>query len=315
MKMLDADGSARTLLAGVSLATLAAMGSRQLWILDLATHCRVQYVLAALLTAGWYVRKRSWPQVALALVVALANGWLVLPLYQSAPRKPDPDRLGRPLSLLYLNVLTRNRSYAEVLELVEKEDPDLLALIEVNDTWLSELSPLETRFPFRIAFPRDDNFGMAMFSRMEPRAFERVDLAGLSLPSIHARLAWQGRELNVFLAHLLPPSGPNYARGHRLSVAALVQRAGKLREDLVVLGDLNTTPWGETHRILVESLGLRNGRLSRGVQPTWPTWIPPFWIPIDHCLVGAGIEVLEHRVAGHVGSDHFPLSVRLAPRL
>jgi endonuclease/exonuclease/phosphatase family metal-dependent hydrolase len=53
--------------------------------------------------------------------------------------------------------------------------------------------------------------------------------------------------------------------------------------------------------------GLRDTRRGRGVQPTWPAWLPLAQVPIDHALVSAGVRVHARFVGGRVGSDRLPI--------
>ena len=46
-------------------------------------------------------------------------------------------------------------------------------------------------------------------------------------------------------------------------------------------------------------------------EPTWPTYNPLLWIPIDHCLVSPEIIVTDRQIGPDVGSDHYPIVVDL----
>jgi endonuclease/exonuclease/phosphatase (EEP) superfamily protein YafD len=66
---------------------------------------------------------------------------------------------------MLLNVHIRNGNYAEVRQAVGQSKPDLLLLMEVNDQWLAELGSLEGHYSHSGKCPRDDNFGIALFSK------------------------------------------------------------------------------------------------------------------------------------------------------
>ncbi len=76
-----------------------------------------------------------------------------------------------------------------------------------------------------------------------------------------------------------------------------------------VAGDLNATPWSNAFSKL-DQAGLRR---ATGLTPTWPA-IGRGWmgIPIDHVLVTPHWSVVERRVGPNIGSDHFPVMVRIA---
>ena len=61
------------------------------------------------------------------------------------------------------------------------------------------------------------------------------------------------------------------------------------------------------YKNMVKSGKLRNARSGFGILPTWPTFMPLVYIPIDHFLVNKEIGVLKVRTGPKVGSDHLPL--------
>ena len=79
----------------------------------------------------------------------------------------------------------------------------------------------------------------------------------------------------------------------------------------VVIGDLNTTMWGENYRRLIEITGLANVRKGFGVLPSWPDFLPFAMIPLDHCLVSGDLLASDVRLGRDIGSDHMPLIATL----
>jgi endonuclease/exonuclease/phosphatase (EEP) superfamily protein YafD len=109
--------------------------------------------------------------------------------------------------------------------------------------------------------------------------------------------------------HAVPPASAENTRlgDEHLSHIPEIVRAAK--SPVLLLGDLNATPWCSTFQQLVRESGLRDSSRGRGVQPTWPSFMPLLWIPIDHCLYGPGIKVTNKRVGPKIGSDHYPVVV------
>ena len=58
--------------------------------------------------------------------------------------------------------------------------------------------------------------------------------------------------------------------------------------------------------------GLVDSSRGRGLQSTGPVRPLGLRIPIDHCLVSAGVVVHDKQIGPDVGSDHLPLMVDLA---
>jgi endonuclease/exonuclease/phosphatase (EEP) superfamily protein YafD len=78
------------------------------------------------------------------------------------------------------------------------------------------------------------------------------------------------------------------------------------------LGDLNTTPWSYHYHAFIRTSGLENASKGRGLHPTWPTFAPPLWIPLDHALHTDDLTILKKTVGPDVGSDHYPIRVDFA---
>ena len=78
---------------------------------------------------------------------------------------------------------------------------------------------------------------------------------------------------------------------------------------LILLGDLNLTPWSPIYGDFIRRSGLVNSSQGRAIHPSWPSFSPLFLIPIDHCLHNDGIAIKSERVGKSVGSDHLPVIV------
>jgi endonuclease/exonuclease/phosphatase (EEP) superfamily protein YafD len=217
----------------------------------------------------------------------------------------------RRLRVVTLNVHTANPRHDLVEAFLRHEDPDVIVLTEVDDRWLTQLAPLTNRWPHSVPAPRDDNFGIALFSRHPLRDARAVYLGEAGVPSIEAEVRFESGSVVVVGTHPLPPSGAENSglRDGQLDQVGehLAGRSGPR----ILLGDLNTTPWSPVIRRLLTRSGLKDSLRGRGYQPTWPSHFFLFWIPLDHCLVSDEVAVLARHVGPHVGSDHRPVIVDL----
>jgi endonuclease/exonuclease/phosphatase (EEP) superfamily protein YafD len=212
---------------------------------------------------------------------------------------------------MLVNVRTENQRYDLVIASINKYRPALLVLEEVNERWLYELARLRGDFPHAIEQPRDDNFGIALFSRIPLNSNKIVYLGGTEAPSITAQLDVGGRRLTVLGTHPLPPgNSENFRlRNEQLSDAARFVRSQT--SCVVVLGDLNATPWSYYFQRFLKESGLTDSSKGRGLHTTWPAGLNPLRIPIDHCLVSPEIGVVNRMTGNNVGSDHLPIVVDL----
>jgi len=73
---------------------------------------------------------------------------------------------------------------------------------------------------------------------------------------------------------------------------------------VVVVGDLNVSPWSKHFLEFVNAGKLRDGRRGHGILPTWPAAIAPLQIPIDHIVVSESVHVTSMATSSGFGSDH-----------
>ena len=86
----------------------------------------------------------------------------------------------------------------------------------------------------------------------------------------------------------------------------------------IVAGDFNVTPWSFALRRQDRALDLVRRTV---LMPSWPAGrlshnrVPaPFpYLPIDHIYAGRGWETVSVERGPRLGSDHYPVVVRLAP--
>lgn len=278
------------------------------WTLELSTHFAFQYGLLALaVMAGFACLARPLGMALAAVVVALHSGPLLeltgSPLERAAPA-PDVTRL------LLSNVRTSNANRRGLLELVESTQPDAVLLLEVSEAWLADLGPLEAEYPHRLAAPRADNFGIALYSRRPLTDGRIVRLGAAGVPSIEAGL--EGSSLRLLLTHPVPPMGSEAAARRDRQLEAVARRARELGPRVVLAGDLNATPWSPVFSRVLDLGALRDSRDGFGLQPTWSAGLPYLVrIPIDHFLVGRDVRVLHREIGPRIGSDHLPVLVEL----
>lgn len=295
------------------LATVAGFLARLGWLLELICHFRLQLgvVLAALALVGLVGRRRI---LAVAAAVGAAVN-LTLVLLAARPNSgPLPASTAPRLRLLSLNVHTANTRSDLVRELVARTQPDLVLLLEVNAAWMKDLESLRQQYPFVLSEPREDNFGIALFSRVRPADWELMDLGPAEVPSVRADVNLGGRTLRLLGTHPLPPATPAYAAGRNGQLRALAEWSRAHPLPVVLAGDLNVTPWSPHFTDLLRDGGLRQERPEWSLGISWPTRAPWFGLPLDHCLTSPGLVVLRREVAPSVASDHWPLLVELAFR-
>ncbi len=278
---------------------------------ELTTHFTALYLLCAVAGGVLCALLRSWRWMALAALLATYLSFAVLPWYVSPPGARTPPG-AQSLRIFLANVYTSNERHGDLLQILTKENPDVILLQEVNDRWLDALAPLEKTYPHVVKLPRSDNFGMAVYSQFSLLDMRLPELAPGAPPSICFRLSIQGRTLSVLGCHTLPPVNGFYFRTRNKQLEACAEFS-KEQKDLVLLaGDLNTAMWSPHYKRLMRDSGLVDARRGFGVLPTWPAFYPVLRIPLDHFLVSPEFHILDLGTGPHFGSDHLPLVLDLA---
>ena len=305
----------------VTLISLFAFAARFLWIAELLTQFRVQYLLILLPAAiAYFLFKRR--RVGTLLSVGVAANLLPIFLYSlSNPMsRENPGSTG--LRVMEFNVFAENSNYDEVLDYVRSEDPDIFVAIETNNAWIAHLMPLTKQLPFYKSTQDRERSGIAIFSRI---AFDELELRHdpkFQNPSIHAVVTHDKRQIQLIAAHASTPMSPD----------GLVTRNGQLRKlsgelnqkmSRIFFGDFNMTPWSPYFSDILNQSDLVTTDQTFVPQPTWypdhlltrmlgplqTTWLGG--LKIDHILVSPDIQIADHRVGPDLGSDHRPVIVDL----
>jgi endonuclease/exonuclease/phosphatase (EEP) superfamily protein YafD len=295
--------------AFVCFFTTSGFFGRVGWLCELTSHFRVQYAVCLLMLGAFLCLKKKFRIGAVFTAFAAANLIVIVPCFLGA--RPPGDFGGHTLRVMLLNVRTENERYDLVVASIKKFRPDLVVIEEVNERWLKELARLREDYPHVKHEARDDNFGIALFSRLPFEDAEIVYLGRAEVPSVTVRLVVAGRKLTILGTHPLPPGSLENFRLRNEQLDAVATFVRKQPNPLIVLGDFNVTPWSYYFERLVKEGGLTDSSAGRGIHATWPAAGLPLRIPIDHCLVSAEVGIASKIIGGNVGSGHLPVVVDL----
>ncbi len=295
-------------------SVVAFIGSLMPWVsgvhylLELGSHFVPFYAAGAWASFAILIALDDKRVAVVAACALVLSGAAIISSY--LPREVTQNN-GAPIRVMVSNVLTSNKNFDEFIDLVRKESPDVVALLEINDKWVQALDELAETYPYKLLYPQSDNFGIGILSRGPMRRVEKIDLLGV--PALYARLALSSRMIDVLVVHTLPPvNAANAAlRNKQLEmIARIAEEKGGLH---IVMGDLNTTMWSPHFRALLRHSGLKDARKGFGILPTWPAGLGPFMIPIDQCLFQIPLAVKDVRKTSLFGSDHLSLIVDFIP--
>jgi endonuclease/exonuclease/phosphatase (EEP) superfamily protein YafD len=296
--------------AALCLGSLFGFLGRFWWFFDLFAHFRVQLSLGLLVIASVPAFRHQYKTAALFALLGGLNFGTVLTLYYG--RTPMPLEHLRSYRVILMNVNTQSGDPRRVASAIEGLNPDVIVLEEVNHSWMNSLSEPLRRYPHRCAVPREDNFGIALYSKHPLQRGESLQVSEADVPSITADVVLPDGLVTFVATHPLPPAGAERSRLRNDQLAAVARLAKTASFPVVLIGDLNVTPWSSHFERLLAASGLEDSAQGRGVLPTWPTHLPFMLIPLDHCLHSKDIHVVRRALGPRIGSDHFPLVIDFA---
>ncbi len=308
------------------LVTLLPIFRQTAWWIRICDFPRLQIIaglVLALLGALLVPEPRSFAHsllvvsLAVAVVYQFSRVWPYTPLHRKqvcdAERPASDD--AHHISLLVTNVLMYNRDASRILGHIRNERPDIVLAVETDDWWLSQLQLIEKEYPYTCHAPLPNTYGMLVFSRLpliEPQIRYILDPA---IPSFHGCVRLPGGlTVNLHFLHPKPPAPKESKTSARRDAELLV--VGKVIQHhdgpTIVAGDLNDVAWSHTSELFRRLSRLLDPRIGRGLLPTFNanyTWLR--W-PLDHVFHSAHFRLQEIKRLTYVGSDHFPIYIRLS---
>ena len=220
----------------------------------------------------------------------------------------------RQISLIVSNVLTPNTQYHLLLQQIRQHQPDLILTLESDAHWEQALSVLEDDYPYRVAVPLDNLYGMHLYSRLALKDIEVKFILSDEIPSIHATVILRsGQPVQLYCLHPKPPS-PTEAKDSTLRDAELLivgDQIKDLDESCIVMGDLNDVAWSRTTRLFQRISGLLDPRVGRHFVNTFHADYPLLRWSLDHVFHSTDFALVQMQRLAHIGSDHFPVYVVL----
>lgn len=301
-------------------ATLIPIAESNRWWVRIFIFPQAQFtillILLALAVPFLFNLRRTPPKVLLAALVACIAYQLhyLLPF---TPLWPDDARTARScaaedrLKVLVLNVREGNEGEGPVLDLVRDVRPDLFLALETDSHWERTLEPLKAAMSHVVSAPRDDPWGLSLYSRLPLSSPEVRYVVEGYVPSIKTgvRLG-SGATVDFYGLHPKPPLMHASAKGDS-EVVRVGREIGASGRPSVLAGDLNDVPWGYAAQRMLEVSGMADPRIGRAFDATFKADNPLMRWPIDHVYFTPDFGLIAFDPLRDVGADHFPLLAEL----
>lgn len=311
----------------IAAVTILSLLPSHLWWVRLWDFPRLLVIAAALvLLAAAIFLLDGTARVAFALVLLAAVAiqvWRVQPWSPFAAQEValvpantiEPDHC---FTALGLNVLQTNRDYARTIALIEREDPDILLLLETDEKWEAALEPVLARYPRRESAPLDNLYGLIFATRLPVESAHVRMLVEEGIPSVFAILQTPGGTRFRYIGlHPRPPQPMRDTEERDAEIAIAARLAAKEKLPVLAMGDFNDVSWSRTTQMFRRIGGYLDPRIGRGPHGTFPAKLPALRWPLDHVLFTPEFAFRELAVLEDVGSDHLPVKAQLClkPRL
>lgn len=278
-------------------------------------------VIALILLIFWQQPWDLWREIIfIALLAALAYQLkMVLPytfIWKKQVQQVRQDQLNpkQQISLIVSNVLTPNHQYQLLIAQIEKYQPDLVLTLESDQAWQNALAVIEKDYPYRVAVPLDNLYGMHLYSRLELKNTEVKFILSDEIPSIHSTVILpSGQPVQLYCLHPKPPS-PTEAKDSTLRDAELLMVGDQIKDldqSCIVMGDLNDVAWSRTTRLFQRISGLLDPRVGRKYINTFHANYKFLRWSLDHVFHSTDFALVEMKRLPYIGSDHFPVYVVL----
>lgn len=300
-------GWVNVVLTAVALAAALALAGALVPQLDVFSHFAPFYVAAGLAGAVWAGVAGRGPIVAASVLAMIAGGVLMLPELRRDAGPVVAAGAPGPVKVIQFNADRRNGDLVRVADWLRAQDADVVTVTEARHD-LRDV--LVRRDGWKVAGGAGD---LMIFTRQR---YLRMTRPKPPLPLdanfVNATYGHPAGPIEVVTGHVSWPTDPKVP--HQIGALEFVTGA-RPHGRMIFTGDLNATPWSWNLRRLDRSLGLT--RRDRTVA-TWPArvlgrpWPLPV-LPIDHVYAGPGWATVSVERGPHLGSDHYPLIVTLAP--
>lgn len=299
----------------LAVAVLGRLAATLHPLLDLFSHAALHVAASALVVGGLLALagRRAWALAALGLAVAAlapSHGLLQAP---AAGEGAHDD-----LTVVQFNARHSNRQVGDFVAALLRDParrPEIVVVQEVSPLVLLQLGALDAAYPNGVLRAEYSAYGVAIFTSLHLADDETLRMPGAANHAVRLRLRLprSGRQLTLIETHAVWPLGTQVAARRNAELAFVAGLAAQSAgEPVVLVGDLNVTPYSPHFRALERAAGLTSNLRGRWPVGTWPGWMPAWAaIPIDHLLVSPQVQVLERRVGPSFGSDHYAVTTRL----
>ncbi|PKA82568.1 endonuclease/exonuclease/phosphatase (EEP) superfamily protein YafD [Ulvibacter sp. MAR_2010_11] len=250
----------------------------------------------------------SWSITTALVVVIIYQMVKVFPYSHFYPRKKPNYPSKGCISILAANVLQTNTNYKQFESLIEQYNADIVITMESNKDWELGLEQIESKYPYSVKIPKENFYGMHLYSKSKPKNVTINYLVDEETPSIFLEYpVSETRNIFIAILHPAPPSPTeNETSIDRDAELMLIGKEIEKKDmPVVVCGDMNDVVWSRTTRLFKKMTSMVDPRVGRGFFSTYHAGYFFMRFPLDHLFHTKDLFVKKMVRTPNFGSDHF----------
>jgi endonuclease/exonuclease/phosphatase (EEP) superfamily protein YafD len=301
----------------LSLLTAASLLASWYWVFELISNFHPQLVAASLfLFLLSFLAGRF--RLALTLFCCLIVN--VLPLVDYFETKSlariDASAVTTDVRVLAFNAHRSIGALEKLNVQISEEQPTFVLLTEFPSDLEKIIGELAQTYPHIVYETKNSPFDVLFLSAWPIKTWEikrKLDF----LPLLKAEVCSPDNKdycMTIFGLHAPRPLSEVGVRIQTNILQQISQMANERNGPVLVMGDLNTTPWTPTFSRFIKTSQLRNSAMGFQWQSTWLSRSPLFGLALDHILINRYVSTRNWWVGNALGSDHFPVAADLTVR-
>lgn len=286
--------------------TLAGF-SRQVWWFTILDFFRLQYAcLAVFLLAVAFYTINIYVIILVPMIVGL-NLYrirLFLPNFQTGDIIQNKD-------VLSVNAYQKNHDPKALAKTISMANPQVLLIMEMTEKLENALHEKLAAYPYRLKSPVRDGFEIWLLSKTPLEDTRITKHCPSETPLLSARVNIRGKDYRVFSAHPKPALNKHWYMERQAYFDEVEKVVAQADLPVLMLGDFNAVPWEKRFTEFLHKTNLKSTLEGHGYKVTWPVYFPVMGIPMDHILITRNAEYNHLRTGPYVGSDHYPVSLKI----
>lgn len=286
----------------------------ELWWAEYFAHFQFHYWLGLMLLSLFYALTRQYRLMVFALTGCAANLIILIPfLIPEAVTEMPQDR--NAIRIASININSQNNKLDAMQDTLLKLDADVILLIEITSAQAGKIETLHQHYSHRLLDARDNSFGIAILSRLPFDSVSATTTIDDFSSVIEARLVKNHAPITILGVHFYAPVNREWMlkRNRQLHwLKTRLQQNGN--EPALVIGDFNVSSYTHAFRDFVAQTNMLDSSKVFGRYSSWPDFLGPLGIPIDHALVSRRLNITQRRITTVTGTDHKAVTVDIVAR-